>query len=107
MSEQLWDGRELCVMCGDGFGSGRATPADTTIAAPADTGPFTNVEESTDFKPTNRWDMPVCKEHYTALSRIVACANCQRPLPLIDAITNGEDWTVALCRPCNAEESNG
>lgn len=88
----------VCAVCD------RTTPADTVVSAPADTGPFTNVAESFDFRPFDRWDMPVCKEHAAAMTATVACSTCHRELPYVDAIVNSSG-TVALCRPCNAKEN--
>ena len=100
MSERLDDGRDVCACCD------RPTPADGVVSAPLDTGPFTNADESFDLHPTDRWDMPVCKDHQRAMELIVACATCGTPLPMVDAIVNSSG-TVALCRPCNREENNG
>lgn len=97
---------DVCMLCGDGYNGGRPVPADTVIAAPRDTGPFTNVEESFDFRPTERWDMPVCNEHAAELLAVVGCHNCGRPLPRVDGIENSSG-TVILCRPCNKLEMEG
>lgn len=89
---------EPCTICE------RPTPADRVISAPADTGPFTNVEESFDFHPGDRWYMPVCKEHMLEMTEMVGCTSCGRALLRIDGIVNSSG-TVVLCRPCNKKEN--
>lgn len=89
---------EYCMICD------RRTR--TTISAPADTGPFTDVDESMDFTPTERWDMPMCPKHKKEHAAPVTCATCKQPVPRIDAVSNGSPFnTVNLCRPCNQKKN--
>lgn len=87
-------GQDFCIVCD--------RPTTNTISAPADTGPFTHVEFSDQFTPTDRWDMPVCPTCAPEHLQLVACATCHRLLPRIDTVNNG--FTVTLCRPCNSVE---
>ena len=94
----------ICTLCGDGYNGGPASPATHTVSAPADTGPFTDVEESFDMIPTARWDMPVCARHRDEMLELVGCSSCRKLVYRIDSISNGS--TVHLCRPCNKKENS-
>lgn len=87
-----------CQMCDP-----HPRPAVALVSSPADTGPFTDVEESTDLRPDARWDVPLCLDHARAMLTVVICNSCHVALFAVDAMTNGS--TINLCRPCNHREN--